>query len=169
MHQLTKFSPWLLTLSVLTAPAFAVDATTELLAQKGVISAEEYEKIKKTQSTQATIDMSDGLKITSGDKNFSAQIGTMLQLDGVNYDSDIKDSLGRDLANAGSEFRRVRLSISGTLYNSWDYKTEIDFANGSQLIDGYVIYRGFKSAPYNSLSAISKSHSVKSLWRQIKV
>ncbi|GGY62658.1 hypothetical protein GCM10011613_02710 [Cellvibrio zantedeschiae] len=146
MRQLAKLSPWFLVYSSLAAPAFAVDATTELLAQKGVITAEEYEKIKKAQNSQATVDMSDGLKIVSGDKNFSAQIGTMLQLDGVNYSSDIKDVAGRDLANAGSEFRRVRLSINGTLYNSWDYKTEIDFANGSQLIDGFVTYRGFKTS-----------------------
>ncbi len=147
MRQLAQqLSPCLLLCATLTAPAFAVDATTELLAQKGAISAEEYEKIKKAQNSQATVDMSDGLKITSGDKNFSAQIGTMLQLDTVNYSSNIKDSLGRDLANAGSEFRRVRLSINGTLYNSWDYKTEIDFANAAQLIDGYVTYRGFKTS-----------------------
>lgn len=146
MFQPTKLSPWLLVYASLSTPVFAVDATTELLAQKGIISAEDYEKIKKNQNTQATIDLSDGLKITSGDKNFSAQIGTMLQLDGVNYDGDIKDTAGRDLANAGSEFRRVRLSINGTLYNTWDYKTEIDFANSSQLIDGYVTYRGFKTA-----------------------
>lgn len=146
MRRLTNLSRWFLLYSSFAAPAFAVDATTELLAQKGVITVEEYEKIKKTQSTQATVDLSDGLKITSGDKNVTAQIGTMLQLDGADYNSDIKDSAGRDFANSGSEFRRVRLSINGTLNNTWDYKTEIDFANGSQLIDGYVVYRGFKTA-----------------------
>lgn len=146
MPKLAKFSPLFLTLLAIATPSFGVDATTELLARKGVITAEEYEKIKKAQNFQATVDMSDGLKIVSGDKNFSAQIGAMLQLDGVNYSSDIKDAAGRDLANAGSEFRRARLSLSGTLYNSWDYKTEIDFANGSQLIDGYVTYRGFKTS-----------------------
>lgn len=147
MRQLVKLSPWFLVFSSIAAPALAVDATTELLAQKGVISAEEYDKIKKAQNSQATVDLNDGLKITSGDKNFTAQIGTILQMDYDGYNSSIKDSAGRDLANAGSEFRRVRLYMNGTLYNNWDYKTEIDFANGSQLIDGYVTYRGFKSAP----------------------
>jgi len=145
MQHAAKFSALFLFYIACSVPVFAVDATTELLAQKGVISAEEYEKIKKPQNNLATVDLSDGLKITSGDKNFTAQIGTMLQLDAANYNSNIKDSTGRDLANAGSEFRRVRLSMNGTLYNTWDYKTEIDFANGSQLIDGYLTYRGFKT------------------------
>lgn len=145
MRRLINLSRWFLLYSSFSAPAFAVDATTELLAQKGVITVDEYEKIKKAQNNQAAVDLSDGLKITSGDKNFSAQVGTMLQFDGVDYSSDIKDSSGRDLSNSGSEFRRIRLSMNGTLNNIWDYKTEIDFANGSQLIDGYVVYRGFKS------------------------
>ncbi|RYG19573.1 MAG: hypothetical protein EOO07_06575 [Chitinophagaceae bacterium] len=145
MSQIAKFSSWILLCSSLTTPVFAVDATTELLAQKSVITVEEYDKIKKAQNSQATVDLSDGLKIISGDKNFTAQIGTMLQMDYDGYNSDIKDSTGRDLANSGSEFRRIRLSLTGTLYNIWDYRTEIDFANGSQLTDGYVVYRGFKT------------------------
>lgn len=146
MLKIARLSPLFLNISAVAPPSFGVDAATELLAQKGIISVEEYDKIKKVQNSQATVDLSDGIKITSGDKNFSTQIGTMLQFDGANYRSDIKDTAGRDLANAGSEFRRVRLSINGTLYNSWDYKTEIDFANGSQLVDGYVVYRGFKTS-----------------------
>lgn len=145
MSHLLKISPCMFLFILLSAPTFAVDATTELLAQKGVITVEEYEKIRKAQNNQATVDLSDGLKISSADKSFTAQIGTMLQMDAAGYSSDFTDSAGRDLANAGSEFRRVRLSINGTLYNSWDYKTEIDFANGAQLTDGYVTYRGFKT------------------------
>lgn len=133
-------------LACLLVPAttFAVDMTTEILAQKGLITLEEYEKIRKAQSTQATVDTSEGLKFITADKSFSAQIGTMLQLDMASYDSDIKDSAGRDISNAGSEFRRVRLSMNGTFLTDWDYKTEIDFANSSQLIDGFVTYRGWQ-------------------------
>ncbi|MES2825675.1 MAG: porin [Pseudomonadota bacterium] len=145
MRQVARLSPWFLLSFSLTLPAQAVDATTELLAQKGVITVEEYEKIRKAQNSQATVDMSDGLKISTGDKSFSAQIGTMLQLDAAGYSSDIKDTTGRDLTNAGSEFRRIRLSINGTLYNTWDYKTEVDFANAAVLTDGYATYRGFKT------------------------
>ncbi len=122
------------------------DATSEILAQKGLITLEEYEKIRKAQATQAIVDTTDGLKFTTADKKFSAQIGTMLQLDMAGYDSDIKDNMGRDLTNSGSEFRRVRLYMNGTFSSVWDYKTEIDFANNSQLIDGYVVYRGFKTS-----------------------
>lgn len=118
--------------------------TTEILAQKGIITLEEYEKIRKAQSTQATVDTTDGLKIFTTDKNFSAQIGTMLQLDMASYDSNVKDSAGRDLSNSGSEFRRIRLYMNGTFLTDWDYKTEIEFANSTQLTDGFVTYRGFQ-------------------------
>ena len=63
MHQFRKNFSWLLLCYLVAAPVFAVDATTELLAQKGVISAEEYEKIRKAQSSQAIVDLSEGLKI----------------------------------------------------------------------------------------------------------
>jgi phosphate-selective porin OprO and OprP len=134
-----------LALGLCSTNLLAVDMTTEILAQKGLITLEEYEKIRKTQSTQAIVDTTEGLKFSTADKKFSAQIGTMLQLDAAGYDSDIKDSTGRDLTNAGSEFRRVRLYMNGTFSSVWDYKTEIDFATTAQLIDGYVTYRGFQT------------------------
>ena len=131
---------------VFSTPLLAVDMTTEILAQKGLITLEEYEKIRKAQSTQATVDTTDGLKFITSDKSFSAQLGTLLQMDAASYDSDIKDSAGRDISNSGSEFRRIRLYMNGTFLTDWDYKTEIEFANTTQLMDGYVAYRGFKTS-----------------------
>ncbi len=129
-------------LLVTASAAMAVDLTTEILAKKGVISIEDYEKIKAAQKNQGTVDFSDGLKISNGDKSITAQFGTMLQLDAASYHSDIADKANQDLANSGSEFRRIRLYMSGTLQGHWDYRTEIDFANGAQLTDGYVTYKG---------------------------
>ncbi len=131
---------------LVSTPALAVDMTTEILAQKGIITLEEYEKIRKAQSTQATVDTTEGLKFITADKNFSAQIGTMLQLDMASYDSDIKDNSGRDLTNSGSEFRRIRLYMGGTFLTDWDYKTEIEFSNSTQLMDGFVNYRGLQTS-----------------------
>jgi phosphate-selective porin OprO and OprP len=129
-------------LLVSTSTAMAVDLTTEILAKKGVISLEDYEKIKAAQKNQGTVDFSDGLKIANGDKSITAQLGTMLQLDATSYHSNIADKTSQDLANSGSEFRRIRLYMSGSFQNHWDYRTEIDFANGAQLTDGYVSYKG---------------------------
>jgi phosphate-selective porin OprO/OprP len=131
-----------LLLASISAPVLAVDLTTEILARKGIISADEYEKIRQAQSTQATVDTADGLKFITADKSFAAQIGTLLQMDMAGYNSDIKDSTGSDISNAGSEFRRIRLYMTGTFLANWDYKTEIEFANTTQLMDGYVAYRG---------------------------
>ncbi len=126
---------------LLSTQVSAVDMTTEILAQKGVITLEEYEKIRKAQASQAIVDTTEGLKFITADKNFSAQIGTMLQLDMASYDSNIEDS-----ANSGSEFRRIRLYMGGTFLTDWDYKTEIEFANTTQLMDGFVTYRGLQTS-----------------------
>ncbi|KKN13782.1 hypothetical protein LCGC14_1002920, partial [marine sediment metagenome] len=48
----------------------------------------------------------------------------------------------------GTEFRRARLSYSGTLYEVWGFKLEYDFAstgaNGKGLTDAYMSYSGFE-------------------------
>lgn len=137
---------WLCLGASLWLPTLALaDTTAEILAQKGVISLEEYEKIRAAERNQALVDTSEGLKFVSPDKRFSAQLGTLLQLDMAGYHSDIRDASGRDLSNAGSEFRRIRLSLGGTFDGVWDYKTELEFANSTQLMDGYVSYRGFNT------------------------
>jgi phosphate-selective porin OprO and OprP len=62
-------------------PALAKDDLLETLAQKGVITMAEYEKLKAQRKTEVTMTTDDGFKFTSGDNSTSIQIGTRQQFD----------------------------------------------------------------------------------------
>ncbi|MDB5969620.1 MAG: hypothetical protein JWQ90_2070, partial [Hydrocarboniphaga sp.] len=76
-----------------SAPVFAKDDLLETLAQKGVISMEEYEKLKAAQPKAAspTFTTEDGLKFASADGAFSLQIGTLQQIDYAAFNDDGTD------------------------------------------------------------------------------
>lgn len=123
---------------LLVQHSYAKDDTLELLAQKGIISAEEYAKIRENQKDQGQINLKDGLKVVSHDGKNSLQVGGMLQLDVAGYQDD-----RTDISNS-TELRRARLAVSGQFQQDWDYKTEIEFAGTVAVTDAYVAYTGFK-------------------------
>lgn len=116
----------------------AKDDTLELLAQKGVITAEEYAKIKESRREEGVISLKDGLKITSQDNKSSVQIGTLLQLDLAGFKGD-----NRDVAS-GTELRRARLIFVGKYQKDWDFKTEVELAGTVSITDAYASYSGIK-------------------------
>ncbi len=131
------------------SPAQAADrAVADLLLEKGLITAEEHQMLLQNQpapSTAAgpTIDLKQGLKITSADKRYSAKVGTYMQLDTATY----KGAEEVD-HNSGTEMRRGRLYLQGTLDKDWQYKFELELfgSSGTELTDGYVRYSGLDSA-----------------------
>lgn len=132
-----------LSFTALASPAAqAKDDLLETLAQKGVISVEEYEKLKAQQPKPGPVfSTDDGLKLASADGAFSLQVGTLQQIDFAAYDAD-----GTDLAD-GSQLRRSRLSLGGTLFKDWQYRFEYEFAKSAAvtpITDAYVVYNGFK-------------------------
>jgi len=71
----------------------------------------------------------DGFKFETGDKAFKGQIAGRIQLLHTWQDSD--DTITSDGAGdprEGTEFRRVYLTITGTVYESVEFKVEMDFA-----------------------------------------
>lgn len=127
----------------------------DVLLANGVITQEQFaalqvknadDKAKKIQSGEAKITLKDGLKIKSVDGDFSAQLGTYFQFDSAWYGNQGKT----DFSN-GTELRRGRLSLAGTVYKDWDYKFEADFAGTTQggttntvtVTDAYARYNGF--------------------------
>src|SRR5688572_4104306 len=83
--------------------AAAKDDLLEILAQKGVITADEYQKLKAQQKNTVTVNTDEGFKIVSGDGAASLQVGTLQQLDGAVYKDDIAD------LSDGTEARRSRI------------------------------------------------------------
>ena len=119
-------------------PAIAKDDLLDTLAQKGVLTPEEYEKLKTQQKSEVIVDTSEGFKIVSVDNANSLQIGTLLQLDLAQYSDD-----KADLAN-GTELRRSRISTSGVVAKDWQYRFEYEFSGTAGVTDAYVAYNAFK-------------------------
>ncbi|MEM8884686.1 MAG: porin, partial [Planctomycetota bacterium] len=77
-----------------------------------------------------------GLRMKSGDGNFSIKFGGRAQFDMVWADSD--DNASTELGENEVGFRRVRLYFSGSVYKNTLFKVQIDFADTAQLRDVYV-------------------------------
>jgi len=124
--------------SLSSTTTFAKDDLLDTLAQKGILTPEEYDKLKTQQKTEVIVDTTDGFKIVSVDNANSLQVGTLLQLDLSQYKDDKSD-----LSN-GSELRRSRISTSGTVLKDWQYRFEYEFSGTAGVTDAYVAYTAFK-------------------------
>lgn len=133
----------------------------DVLLANGLISQQQYaalqvknadDRAKKQETKEAKITLGDGLKFKSVDGDFTAQLGAYAQMDSAWYDDD-----GTDLSD-GTELRRARLSMSGTVLRDWDYKVEADFAGTTQggstntvsLTDAYLRYNGFHAMSFTA-------------------
>jgi phosphate-selective porin OprO/OprP len=141
-------------MSPYAAPAAELD---DLQRQVDALQSE-LSRVKAQQSQmqsaqQAAAEMKDdgksfkikykpGVQIESADKNFKAHVGGRIMVDSVWYDED-KSDLGD-----GTEIRRGRLFLSGTMYKVWDYKFQYDFTSSGSggIRDAYFRYKGLKPA-----------------------
>jgi len=69
--------------------------------------------------------------------DMTVNLGGRIQLDAALYDEDVTE-LG-----SGTEFRRARFFVNGDIDDNWDYKLQIDFADGEvDLKDAFVRFDG---------------------------
>lgn len=89
----------------------------------------------------------DGLRFDSNDGSVKLKVGGRIQHDYAYFveDGDIERRLGVDFDD-GTEFRRARMYISGTIYDNIDFKAQYDFAGGDA--DFRDVYLGFTKVPY---------------------
>ena len=79
-----------------------------------------------------------GLEVSSYDGEFNFELGGRLMLDSGFYRQD-RANLGN-----GTELRRARINMKGTLFSDWDYALKVDFASGNARIkDAYMAYNGW--------------------------
>ncbi len=73
----------------------------------------------------------NGLRLENADKSIRLQIGGRVQNDWafLSGDDELEEQVGE--LKDGTKFRRARLNISGTLYDTGIFKAEYDFAGGS--------------------------------------
>lgn len=86
----------------------------------------------QAEPMDTTVDPVGHMKFTSADKNFSMRIGGRIHLDGTFYDNDT----ATDMTNA-IDARRARIELRGTMYKNWDWKLDREFAQTSEVKDGF--------------------------------
>ena len=123
-------------------PADAKSGLLELLARKGVITAEEYAELKAEQKADAATGAEAAPKPPAKDSASTsaptAQIGTLQQLDAAGYQDDKAE------LSDGTELRRSRLSLAGTFLSDWQYRVEYEFSGTTGITDAYVSYNARK-------------------------
>lgn len=109
----------------------------------------EWKKLKKWAASGTAMHTywKDGLRFDSNDGSVSLKIGGRIQHDFAYFaeDGDIERRIGDDFDD-GTEFRRARINISGTIYDTINFKAQYDFAGGDA--DFKDVYIGFENVPY---------------------
>lgn len=128
----------------------------DVLLENGAINQNQYDKLlqgsreeEKKSADDVKISLQEGaLKLQTDDGEFKVQVGGRIQADSAWF-GDEKGMLGN-----GTEIRRARLFIAGTVWNDWHYKGDYDFAGDATSIkDAYIRYSGLKNIlgiPFNA-------------------
>ncbi|MDJ0806734.1 MAG: porin [Gammaproteobacteria bacterium] len=120
----------------------AMERTTETVspAQDASISRSKDRSATRQVIKDSTARFtSRGLQVESADGDFRFELGGRLLIDAAWYDED-KTRLDNE-----SEIRSSRLSLRGNLWDDWQFKSEVEFAqDGAELKSNYLRYRGFK-------------------------
>jgi len=101
--------------------------------------------------TELNASWNNGLSLQSEDKSFKLKIGGRIQNDWAWFSQD--DSNGVYFGNIqdGTEFRRARLAMSGTVYSYIVFKAEFDFAGAAKAgkeVSMKDVYMGITEIPY---------------------
>lgn len=162
-------------LATISTPAMATNEAMldllKILADKGSISAEEYDLLKnaakadgekaegninemKAEVASKTKDLpkiitNGKLELKDGDGN-KFRIGGRLQADTTFATGDA--NLNSEGGSPVTEFRRARMYLSGVFQHDWKFKFQYDFAddqsgttaNTNGIKDAYITYTGFK-------------------------
>jgi len=88
-------------------------------------------------------------KLDSPDGRFKLQFGGRLQLDATFADPDAAVETAFGAVDDGTEVRRARLYVSGTVYKQVEFKFEYDFASGDAVATD--LYVGLKDTPVGGI------------------
>jgi len=148
----------------------------EILKQRGIVTGEEYENLKKKAEeekkkteTDYTVKWSNGLQVNRNDGAFKIKLGGRIQLDWgvIDPDSSLEtnDENGvygnNALKGSGVEFRRARLYVSGTLWEDFVFKAQYEFAGGS--VGFKDVYLGMENIPFVGELIVGQMHEPYSL------
>lgn len=115
------------------------------LKQNNIQTAEKETKVQQqlaeaTSPSDIEVKVKGGVTVKTRDGQFSTKLGGRVQADAATYSGDPE-------VGDGTEIRRARLYLQGTMYTDWGYKLQYDFAstgaNGKGIADAFVSYNGF--------------------------
>jgi len=91
----------------------------------------------------------EGIRFDSANGSFKLKLGGRIMNDWAFFDADddLEDALGE--FDDGTEFRRARLYVSGTIYDNIEFKAQYDFAGGDT--DLKDMYLGIKGLPIGDI------------------
>lgn len=150
--------------AIMATPAQAgseIETLINVLHENGTVSDEQYGRLmaelKQNQSQAAAekaqvdeklaeatkpsdveVSTNGGLKIQTRDGKFATKLGGRVQADAAAYG-------GAPEMGDGTEIRRARLYLQGTMYYDWGFKLQYDFVDdgASGIKDAYLSYNGF--------------------------
>ena len=133
-----------------------------VLLSNGAINQQQYDELLKlakddeakaeemtANDVKVTLDKGS-LKFHTQDNEFKMQVGGRVMVDSAWFDNnsnDIVDDKGKKIEtyDDGTELRRARLFMRGTVWRDWHFKGQYDFAgNDVSIKDAYIKYTGLK-------------------------
>lgn len=115
-------------------------------------TASKFAESKRSVEALPSISLKDGRPtFQTADKDFTASLRMLAQLDSAYYIQDndpVGAANGQDLSS-GTNFRRARFGIEGTLFRSWDYAFTGEFGGSgaegnASLQQAWLQYSGLK-------------------------
>jgi phosphate-selective porin OprO/OprP len=185
-YRLSLFSSSLAIALLSAVPAaHAQGANKELLdvlLGNGAITQKQYDQMmgkveaeakEKEKEAQVTLDQR-GFRVRSADDKYAIKVGGRLHAQGAAHLND--DKFSTVDPNDGTELRRARIELSGTIQEDWRWAAEADFANnGARILDWWLSYTGWDNVaitaghqkqPY-SLSVEMSSNDIAFIERSI--
>ncbi len=108
------------------------------------LAQEDSEAAQKKLADEVKVSVKGGqLKFKSGDDEFKFQVGGRIMVDTAWYNADDNVDPSLDWGN-GTELRRARLFMKGTVWNNWHFKLQYDFAGDGEIKDAFIKYTGLK-------------------------
>lgn len=125
----------------------------ETLLANGALNEAEYERLKGAEPAPAPAAKDDSASVTIGSGGFRAKsadgessikVGGRVQVDGNLH---TEDGVPDDAITDGTELRRARIEMQGTLPNDVVWAAEVDFANNVSRIKDFWVGRKTKNGP----------------------
>jgi phosphate-selective porin OprO/OprP len=140
---------------LLGGPAAAADEELlDILLDNGAITKEQHaELLKKGELTKeaarkvkVTVD-GKGLRVRTSDDAFALKVGARMHADASGH----FDTRAASKADNGTEIRRARLYVSGTLYEDFLYMAEADFADNQVAVKDFLLgYTGLSWGTFHA-------------------